>query len=60
MNQAVVLEKLHALIEPARPKGGTSESGRPPVALDRMLRICFLQTSRTRPWTKRCTTRPRG
>ena len=43
MEQVVPWEKLCALIEPVYPKGGSSEGGRPPVPLERMLRIYFLQ-----------------
>jgi transposase, IS5 family len=43
MQQVVPWEKLCALIEPVYPKGGNSEGGRPPVPLERMLRIYFLQ-----------------
>jgi len=43
MEQVVPWEKLCALIEPVYPKGGSSEGGRPPVPLERMLRIYLLQ-----------------
>jgi len=35
--------QLCALIEPVYPKGGSGEGGRPPVPLERMLRIYLLQ-----------------
>ena len=41
MNAVVPWEKLTALIEPMYPKG--EGAGRPPVGLERMLRIHFLQ-----------------
>ena len=41
MNVVVPGEKLNALIEPIYPKG--DGPGRPPVGLERMLRIHFLQ-----------------
>ncbi len=40
MNAVIPWEDLRALIEPHYPKG---ERGRPPIPLDRMLRIYFLQ-----------------
>jgi IS5 family transposase len=43
MEQVVPWERLVALIEPSYPKGGNSEGGRPPVPLERMLRIYLLQ-----------------
>jgi IS5 family transposase len=43
MDQVVPWATLCALIEPVYPKGGSSEGGRPPVPLERMLRIYFLQ-----------------
>jgi transposase, IS5 family len=43
MEQVVPWERLCALIEPFYPKGGNSEGGRPPVPLQRMLRIYLLQ-----------------
>lgn len=43
MQQVVPWEQLCALIEPVYPKGGGSEGGRPPVPLERMLRIYCLQ-----------------
>jgi IS5 family transposase len=43
MDQVVPWAALCALIEPVYPKGGSSEGGRPPVPLERMLRIYFLQ-----------------
>jgi IS5 family transposase len=42
MDQVVPWTALCALIEPVYPKG-SSEGGRPPVPLERMLRIYFLQ-----------------
>jgi IS5 family transposase len=41
MNAVVPWEKLSALVEPVYPKG--EGAGRPPVGLERMLRIHFLQ-----------------
>lgn len=41
MNAVVPWEKLSALIEPVYPKG--EGAGRPPVGLERMLRVHFLQ-----------------
>src|SRR5688572_27119576 len=41
MNQVVPWEKLTALIEPVYPSG--EGAGRPPIGLERMLRIHFLQ-----------------
>ena len=43
MEQVVPWERLCALIEPLYPKGGNSEDGRPPVPLERMLRLYLLQ-----------------
>ena len=43
MDQVLPWSKLCALIEPVYPKGGSSEGGRPPMPLERMLRIYFLQ-----------------
>jgi IS5 family transposase len=43
MDQVVPWERLCALIEPHYPKGGNTEGGRPPVPLERMLRIYLLQ-----------------
>jgi IS5 family transposase len=43
MDQVVPWSRLCALIEPVYPKGTGSEGGRPVVALERMLRIYFLQ-----------------
>lgn len=43
MEQVLPWSKLCSVIEPAYPKGGSSGGGRPPVALERMLRIYFLQ-----------------
>jgi len=40
MDQVVPWRELYALIEPVYPKPG---NGRPPVGLDRMLRLHFLQ-----------------
>ena len=39
MDQVVPWTQLCALIEPVYPKGGSGEGGRPPVPLERMLRI---------------------
>lgn len=43
MDQVLPWSKLCGLIEPVYPKGGSSEGGRPPMPLERMLRIYFLQ-----------------
>ena len=43
MEQVVPWAQLCALIEPVYPKGGSGEGGRPPVPLERMLRIYLLQ-----------------
>jgi IS5 family transposase len=43
MEQVVPWSQLCALIEPVYPKGGSGEGGRPPVPLERMLRIYLLQ-----------------
>lgn len=43
MDQVVPWSTLCALIEPIYPQGTSSEGGRPVVALERMLRIYFLQ-----------------
>lgn len=43
MEQVVPWPQLCALIEPVYPKGGGGEGGRPPVPLERMLRIYLLQ-----------------
>jgi IS5 family transposase len=43
MEQVVPWKTLCALIEPFYPKGGNGEGGRPPVPLERMLRIPLLQ-----------------
>jgi IS5 family transposase len=43
MEQVVRWAQLCALIEPVYPKGGSGEVGRPPVPLERMLRIYLLQ-----------------
>jgi IS5 family transposase len=40
MNQVVPRRELCALIEPHYPKAG---NGRPPIGVERMLRIYFLQ-----------------
>jgi hypothetical protein len=57
MEQVVPWRELCALVEPHYPKPG---KGRPPVGVERMLRIYFLQqwfNCRTRGWKRRCTTR---
>jgi hypothetical protein len=57
MEVVVPWPELVAEIEPSYPKAG---NGRPPVGLERMLRMYFLQqwfNSRTRLWKRRCTTR---
>ena len=36
-------KELAAAIEPVYPKGGGAAGGRPPVPLERLLRIYFLQ-----------------
>jgi len=43
MDQVLPWSTLCSLIEPVYPKGGSSEGGRPPMPLERMLRIYFLQ-----------------
>jgi IS5 family transposase len=43
MDQVLPWSTLCALIEPVYPRGGSSEGGRPPMPLERMLRIYFLQ-----------------
>jgi transposase, IS5 family len=43
MEQVVPWTQLCALIQPVYPKGGSGEGGRPPVPLERMLRIYLLQ-----------------
>lgn len=43
MEQVVPWAQLCSLIEPAYPKGGSGEGGRPPVPLERMLRVYLLQ-----------------
>lgn len=43
MEQVMPWSQLCALIEPVYPKGGSGEGGRPPVPLERMLRIYLLQ-----------------
>ncbi len=58
MNRVVPWADLVAVIEPVYPKA--EESGRPPVGIERMLRLHCLQqgsTCRTQPWKRRCTTR---
>ena len=49
MEQVVPWRELCALVAPHYPKPG---NGRPPVGVERMLRIYFLQQ-----WLRRCTTR---
>lgn len=61
MDRVVPWGEIAAVIEPHYPKPGT-EGGRPPIALEKMLRIYFLQawlTSPIRRWRKRCMTRRR-
>ena len=56
MEQVVPWKKLCTLIEPHYPKTG---NGRPPVGVERMLRIIFCSsgsTCPTRRWKRRCTT----
>src|ERR671939_1257651 len=56
MEQVVPWPGLVARLQPLYPKG---ERGRPPVALERMLRVHFLQHGTrwpTRRWRRRCTT----
>ena len=43
MEQVVPWTQLCALIEPVYPQGGSGKGGRPPVPLERMLRIYLLQ-----------------
>ena len=43
MDRIVPWSELCGVIEPVYPKGGGSEGGRPPVPLERMLRVYFLQ-----------------
>src|SRR6516165_9699023 len=43
MEQVVPWTQLCALVEPVYPRGGSDEGGRPPVPLERMLRIYLLQ-----------------
>lgn len=43
MDRIVPWRELCAVIEPVYPKGGGSEGGRPPIPLERMLRVYFLQ-----------------
>ncbi len=50
MNTVVPWRELCAKIEPFYPK---ASQGRPPVRLERMLRMYFLQGSSTRRWKKR-------
>jgi len=57
MEKVVPWAKLCALIEPHYPKAG---NGRPPVGVERMLRIYFLQqwfNLSDQRWKRRCTTR---
>jgi hypothetical protein len=57
MERVVPWSALCALIEPFYPKPG---NGRPPVGVERMLRLYFLQHGsicRTRQWRRRCTIR---
>ena len=57
MEQVVPWAVLCRLVEPHYPKAG---NGRPPVGLERMLGVYFLQhgsTCRTRGWKRRCMTR---
>jgi len=43
MDQIMPWKELAAAIEPVYPKGGGAVGGRPPVPLERLLRIYFLQ-----------------
>src|SRR5678816_3818749 len=43
MEQILPWSELAAAIEPVYPKGGGAAGGRPPVPLERLLRIYFLQ-----------------
>jgi IS5 family transposase len=43
MDRIVPWRELCAVIEPVYPKGGGREGGRPPIPLERMLRVYFLQ-----------------
>lgn len=43
MDRIMPWKELAAAIEPVYPKGGGAAGGRPPVALERLLRIYFLQ-----------------
>jgi IS5 family transposase len=43
MQQILPWKELTAAIEPVYPKGGSTAGGRPPVPLERLLRIYFLQ-----------------
>ena len=57
MEGVVPWRELCALVEPHYPKPG---NGRPPVGVERMLRVYFCSsgsTCRTRQWKSRCTTR---
>jgi len=57
MEQVVPWRELCGLIEPHYPKPG---NGRPPVGVERMLRIYFLRSGlacRTRRWKRPCMTR---
>src|ERR1035438_5590413 len=59
VEQGVPWAELCALIEPVYPKAG---QGRPPVGVERMLRIYFCSsgsTCRTRRWKRRCMNRCR-
>src|SRR6267154_5051268 len=59
MEQVVPWREVCALIEPVYPKPG---NGRPPVGVERMLRIYFCNhgsTCRTRQWKRRFTIRGR-
>ena len=56
MDRIVPWSALCAVVEPFYPKAG---NGRPPIALERMLRMYFLATGSTWPtllWKKRSTT----
>jgi transposase, IS5 family len=55
MEQVVPWSRLVARLQPLYPKG---ERGRPPIGLERMLRIYFLQQWYGR-WRTRCTTAKR-
>ena len=43
MERIMPWKELEAAIEPVYPKGGVTAGGRPPVPLERLLRIYFLQ-----------------